>query len=144
MKYVEPRYTIPDRTTFSRTIIPDLYTKVSLKVMELLKKCEVCFIYFWLMVIQQQYWLCVHNLPFYQWRIRQREPVTRSYTIQANFPHKWWNLYVYHGNFRKMGYWRKKIHVYLRDNAANMEKAFSDKQFHTFGCFTHSLQLVRY
>lgn len=40
MKYVEPRYTIPDRTMFSRTIIPDFYNKVSLKIMELLKNVK--------------------------------------------------------------------------------------------------------
>lgn len=39
---------------------------------------------------------------------------------------------------------KKNIHVYLRDNAANMEKAFSNKEFYRFGCFTYSIQLVRF
>lgn len=45
---------------------------------------------------------------------------------------------------KKWGFDDKKVHVYLRDKTANVEKAFSNKQFYTFGCFTHSLQLVRF
>lgn len=44
----------------------------------------------------------------------------------------------------KWGIKEKQIHVFLRDNAPNMVKAFSNREFFSFGCFSHSLQLVKY
>ena len=34
------------------------------------------------------------------------------------------------------------VQLVLRDNAANMEKAMRDAAIPSYGCFTHSLQLV--
>lgn len=33
-------------------------------------------------------------------------------------------------------------HVFVRDNASNMQKSFSDREFLTFGCAVHTIQLV--
>ena len=38
--------------------------------------------------------------------------------------------------------WRLSVQLALRDNAANMEKAMRDAAIPSYGCFTHSLQLV--
>ncbi len=35
-----------------------------------------------------------------------------------------------------------KVHLVLRDNAANILKAMRDSALPSFGCFAHSLQLV--
>ncbi|KAJ4926449.1 hypothetical protein JOQ06_008622 [Pogonophryne albipinna] len=35
-----------------------------------------------------------------------------------------------------------KVHVVMRDNAANMKKAFADMGVQSLGCFAHTLQLV--
>lgn len=144
MKYVESRYTIPDRTTFSRTIIPDLYTKVSLKVMELLKNVNYAS-------FTSDLWSSNDNTDYLSITCHFiNEEFVRENLLLEVIPFK----PIYHTSdeiymftmetLEKWGIEEKKIHVYLRDNAANMEKAFSNKQFHTFGCFTHSLQLVRY
>lgn len=37
---------------------------------------------------------------------------------------------------------KKKVHVVLRDNAANMRKAMDQLGVPSLGCFAHSLQLV--
>ena len=36
----------------------------------------------------------------------------------------------------------EKVHLVLRDNAANMAKAMREASLSSFGCFAHSLQLV--
>lgn len=37
---------------------------------------------------------------------------------------------------------KEKVHLVLRDNAANMAKAMRDAGLPSFGCFAHTLQLV--
>ena len=37
---------------------------------------------------------------------------------------------------------KSSVHLVLRDNAANMEKAMRDAAIPSYGCFAHSLQLV--
>ena len=37
---------------------------------------------------------------------------------------------------------KENVHLFLRDNAANMERAMKDAGVVSFGCFAHSLQLV--
>lgn len=37
---------------------------------------------------------------------------------------------------------RERLHLVIRDNAANMKKAMTDANFPSFGCFAHTLQLI--
>ena len=37
---------------------------------------------------------------------------------------------------------KENVHVVLRDNASNMGRAMKDADLSSYGCFTHSLQLV--
>ena len=37
---------------------------------------------------------------------------------------------------------KPKVHVVLRDNASNMDKAMRDAGLKSYGCFAHTLQLV--
>lgn len=141
MKYIEPRYTIPDRTTFSRTIIPDLYTKVSLNVTELLKNAS----------FTSDLWSSNNNTDYLSVTCHFiNEEFVRENLLLEVIPfkpifHTSDEIYMFTmETLEKWGIEEKKIHVNLRNNAANMKKEFSNKHFHTFGCFTHSLQLVRY
>ena len=37
---------------------------------------------------------------------------------------------------------KAQVHLVLRDNASNMDKAMRDAGIASYGCFAHSLQLV--
>ena len=43
---------------------------------------------------------------------------------------------------KEWGIKKEQVHLFVRDNAANMVKAMRDGSFDDFGCFTHTLQLV--
>ncbi|KAI4801226.1 hypothetical protein KUCAC02_000150 [Chaenocephalus aceratus] len=63
---------------------------------------------------------------------------SRHYIAEKGIP-------ALHTKKRMLAKWdieNDKVHVVMRDNAANMKKAFADMGVQSLGCFAHTLQLV--
>ncbi|XP_003242294.2 zinc finger BED domain-containing protein 4-like, partial [Acyrthosiphon pisum] len=145
VKFLEHRYTIPDRTTFSRNIIPKLYLKVSQKICEIIKNMEFAS-------FTTDLWSSNNNTDYLSLTCHFidnsdnnfiRENILLEVIPFKPMYHLGEDIYTFTiETLEKWGIKEKQIHVFLRDNAPNMVKAFSNRDFFSFGCFSHSLQLV--
>lgn len=141
ISYLEPRYRIPDRTTFSRKIIPELYQSVQCKVRECLETIEhvsittdmwstnACedFMSLTTHFVDANYEhksLCLDVIPF-----SLPTHTAQSIATVLNESLQLWGIH-------------DKIHAVVTDNAANMVGAISLANLNHISCTAHTLQLV--
>lgn len=141
MKYLEPRYKIPHRTTFSRSVIPELYDVVSQKVKDILEAADhiSCTTDMWSSLANDDFLslTCHFISPDFEKISVCVEVVPFSYT-----GHTGQNICDFITQY--LGDWgiTSKVHLIVRDNAANMVRACELLQIPSVGCAAHTLQLV--
>lgn len=141
--YLEPRYEIPSRHSFSKTVIPNLYFKVKSKVKSILREanyisfttdlwsthtCEdfMSLTAHFINKDYQQVSLCLEVIPFD--RLGHTANNISEFLCQTLND---WEIT------------NEKVHLVIRDNAPNFVKALSLTPYkNNLGCTAHTLQLV--
>lgn len=140
---LQPKYTMPSRTYFTETIIPDIFRRckeaISSKLSNNYKKvsfttdiwsCQYTkesYISFTAHFISNDFFLIHHalNVKYF--------PGSHSASTIGNMLESLlceWNLD------------KNDVHLFVSDNAFNMIKALRDSEFQNAACFNHSLQLT--
>lgn len=137
----EPRYVLPDRTTFSRHYLPDLYQKERAKVTE---QIALGLKYF---AITTDCWSSRANHSFMsltvhyispEWDLKSHMLETGEITVE----HTAINLSDYLKE--SLDRWKlpsTEISAVVTDNASNITAAINKLELQHFGCFSHTLQL---
>lgn len=142
MNYLEPHYIIPNRTTFSRTIIPHQYDKVVAKLKKVVKVAKhLSFTTdLWSSINTTDYiFITCHFLD----NMSQRRNLLLEVIPFRPSYHSGDEIYEF--IIESLEQWEigiDSIHVFVHDNASNMEKAFRGRSFESVSCTTHTLQLV--
>lgn len=87
IRFLEPRYTIPNKTTFSRTIIPNQYNKVVGKLKTVIKKANyLSFTDLWSSINTTDY------LVYQSLAISSTKCFAGGYSISTIISLWWWYL----------------------------------------------------
>ncbi|KAJ4931029.1 hypothetical protein JOQ06_025329 [Pogonophryne albipinna] len=142
INYLEPRYGMPSRHYIAEKGIPALHTKVREQVQRHLKEATSIALTtdLWSSGVAPMSLLSLTA----DW-------IDSSFTLHNVVLHAS-ELCGSHTSMRirnaieeMLAKWdidNDKVHVVMRDNAANMKKAFADMGVQSLGCFAHTLQLV--
>jgi len=144
VKELEPRYVIPSRKYFSENVIPKICEGMKTELMKKVHAPDVM----------------AYSFTTDAWSTHSAGESLLSLTVhwvQSNFVRASAVLHVAMLEGSHTGaliaerledmllHWRiskERVHLVLRDNASNMERAMKDADVVSFGCFAHSLQLV--
>ncbi|KAJ4944106.1 hypothetical protein JOQ06_012652 [Pogonophryne albipinna] len=142
INYLEPRYGMPSRHYIAEKGIPALHTKVREQVQRHLKEATSIALTtdLWSSGVAPMsllsltaHWIdssfTLHNVVLHASELRGSHTSMRIRNAIEEMLAKW------HID-------NDKVHVVMRDNAANMKKAFADMGVQSLGCFAHTLQLV--
>ena len=141
LKVFDPRYTLPDRTTFSRHYLPSLYQKQKALVFEQMASGLKYFALTtdcWTSRAQHSFMsLTVHYICA-EWNLQSHMLETGEITTE----HTAVNLSSYLQE--SLGRWNlqsTQVSAAVTDNASNITAAISRMEWLHFGCFSHTLQL---
>ncbi|XP_036950720.1 zinc finger BED domain-containing protein 4-like [Acanthopagrus latus] len=142
MEYMEPRYEMPSRRHMTEKALPALQKKIIDKLIVLLKDvpdvafttdiwsssvCPMSLLSLTAQWINSSFVLCRATLHAHEFRgSHTAERIQQEIEKMLN---NW-------------GIEKKRVHVILRDNAANMKRAMLDMGVQSLGCVAHTLQLV--
>ncbi|XP_023805814.1 zinc finger BED domain-containing protein 4-like [Oryzias latipes] len=143
MSYLDSRYTLPGRKYFTDVCLPQLYQTVFTYVDSLMKDnitsigftsdiwsasvCPMSMLSLTAQFINQNFEL--------QKVVLHSQEFSGSHTAEAL-------VAAFSDMFQAWGIPKEKVHVILRDNAKNMEKAMRDAHLPSLPCMAHSLQLA--
>lgn len=142
MEYMEPRYDMPSRHYITEKALPALQKKISDKLLVLLKDvpdvafttdiwsssvCPMSLISLTAQWISSDYVLSHATL--HAEEFRGSHSAERIQQVMEKMLNNW-------------GLGKNRVHVILRDNAANMKRAMLDMGVQSVGCVAHTLQLV--
>jgi len=141
LKVFEPRYTIPDRTTFSRHYLPSLYQKQKAIISEQMASGLKDF------AITTDCWtsrahhsfmsLTVHYISI-EWKLQSHLLETGEITVE----HTAINLSSYLEEcLERWNLQSAQVSAVVTDNASNITAAINRLEWLHFGCFSHTLQL---
>ena len=141
---LEPRYAIPSRKYFTEKVIPNIYAGMKVELMKKVHSPGVMAYSFttdvWSTTSAGESLLSL-TAHWVQGNFVRASAVLHVTTLEGS--HTGENIA---GKIEDMLLsWRiskENVHLFLRDNAANMERAMKDAGVVSFGCFAHSLQLV--
>lgn len=143
LSYMDPRYSVPSRKYFSDICLPQLYQTVYSHIDTLLKD-DVAAISFtsdiWTSSVCPMSMLSLtaqfidHEFKLHQVILHCRE-FPGSHTGEAIAT-------AFEDMLKSWGISKEKVHVILRDNARNMEKAMKDANLPSLPCMAHTLQLA--
>ena len=144
VKALEPRYSIPSRKYFSETVIPRIHDGVKAELMKKVHSSGVTAYSFTCDIWSTSTaGLSLLSLTAH-WVVQSFERMSAVLHVMA-LEGSHTGMYIAE-KFRDMlSNWnisKEKVHLVLRDNASNMERAMKDADLNSFGCFAHSLQLV--
>ena len=141
---LEPRYAIPSRKYFTEQVISNIYAGMKVELMKKVHSPGVM----------------AYSFTTDVWSTTSAGESVLSLTahcVQGNFARASAVLHVttlegshttaqIAGKIEEtLSNWqinKENVHLFLRDNAANMERAMKDAGVVSFGCFAHSLKLV--
>ena len=144
VKATEPRYTIPSRKYFSETVIPRIHEGVKAELMKKVHSPGVttysftCDIWSTSTAGESLLSLTAH------WVVENFERTSAVLHVMA-LEGSHTGMYIAEKFNNMLSDWsinKENVHLVLRDNASNMERAMKDANVDSFGCFAHSLQLV--
>ena len=141
ISFIHSRYTVPSEKTFRLNIIPEMAGKVRQKMKTAIELATANGSFFslttdiWSSLANDSYIsITAHFLTGFQ-----RQNVTLSVSL-FNDSHTADKIGVkFMELIEQWGLEEQKIWMVLRDNAANMKKAFRDFGFDSFGCLAHTL-----
>ncbi|XP_055063027.2 zinc finger BED domain-containing protein 4-like [Misgurnus anguillicaudatus] len=143
MAHMDPRYTLPSRRYFSDVALPEIYNAVSAHVHSLLN-AEVRYISFttdiWRVDVSPISMLSL-TAQFIDADFELQKVILHAHEFSGSHTAsalvmafeemlKTWNIS------------KSKVHVIVRDNAANMCKAMKDADLPNLPCMAHTLQLA--
>ena len=139
---LEPRYTIPAPETFSRSLIPEMYTAVKNKVQILVDKAHS-------VSITSDVWTSTNNLNAFlsltaHWI---DEDWNRMFVVLSlrNLEDRHTGQLIATSLINMLDGWSIPIErrgVLVRDNGASMVKAAQLSELQDLGCYIHTIQLV--
>lgn len=141
VKTLEKRYSMPSRKYFTDRVIPDIYQQVCSRLYEMTASATS-------IAFSTDTWTTDNTTESYfgltaHWLNEKFE--RSSYVLQcAKFTgqHTAENLLsTFERALDKWNISREKVHVVLRDNAANITKCFREGNIASVGCFAHTVQL---
>lgn len=142
MEHLEPRYAIPSRHYFVENVIPQLHSEVRACIAEKVEKAKA-------LSFTTDIWSSDHRplslLSLTVHWIDSDFTLRRAVLHAREFRGSHAASAIMHTMGEMLRNWnmdKKKVHVVLRDNAANMKKAMDDFGVPSLGCFAHTLQLV--
>ena len=142
MNHLRPKYTIPSRSHFVETVLPNVYKHIKAKVEEILSTAVAC------------------SLTTDGWRARNKDEfmsltahcIYPDFAQQAlvlhtkpfNYSHTAENIvHMINSMIEDFSIPTYKIHHVLHDNASNMTSAFGTlSDYDSLPCFIHTTQLV--
>lgn len=143
MSYLDSRYTIPGRKYFTDVCLPQLYQTVFTHAGSLMKDnitsisftsdiwsasvCPMSMLSLTVQFINQNFEL--------QKVVLHSQEFSGSHTAEPLAA-------AFNDMFHAWGIPKEKVHIILRDNAKNMEKAMRDANLPSLPCMAHSLQLA--
>lgn len=142
MDFLEPRYSMPSRKHVSETALPELYGKVRKQLTGELKYAKMLSFTtdIWTSDVSPMsllsltvHWLdanCVHHSAMLGAKNFRGSHTSDSIATALTTMFNEWGIPF------------DKVHVILRDNAANMKKAMDTMKVRNLGCFAHTLQLI--
>lgn len=141
MKKLKPNYELPGRKYFSTKIIPDIQTKVLAKVKNVLKEAEnISF--------TTDIWTSSSDTAFISLTAHCTDINFERKTVVlrvAPFPgsHTASNIAdMIESVIQEFKIPSYKIHIFVRDNGANIVRGIQDTGYGSLSCFLHTLQLV--
>ena len=144
VKAIEPRYTIPSRKYFSETLIPRIHDGVNAELMKRVHSPGVTAYSFTCDIWNTSTaGLSLLSLTAH-WVAQNFERTSAVLHVMA-LEGSHTGMYIAEKINDMLSSWninKENVHLVLRDNASNMERAMKDAGVNSFGCFAHSLQLV--
>lgn len=142
INYLEPRYTVPNRTTFSRTIIPQQFEKVVAKLKEVVKVANH-------LSFTTDLWSSINTTDYISITCHFLDNMFQRHNILLEVipfrPSYHSGDEIYDFVIEILEKWDiniNNVHIFVHDNAANMGKAFHHRSFESVSCTSHTLQLV--
>jgi hypothetical protein len=140
LKTLEPRYTLPSDTWLRETMVPRMYAAVKDKVAALLDGTDY-------LSFTTDAWtttMCTDSLLSLTCHWINQEWERKSAILQASHlqgSHTADNIKT--TTLKMLEDWgmTDKVHVFLRDNAANQTKGLNDAGVQSLPCFAHTVQL---
>lgn len=141
---LDPRYTLPGRKYFTDVCLPELYMTVYKHIDSLMKDDNIVSISFtsdiWSSSVSPLSMLSL-TAQFIDDNFELQRVVLHSQEFSGSHTAE-----TIAGAFKAMflawGIPQRKVHVILRDNARNMEKAMRDALYPSLPCMAHTLQLA--
>lgn len=141
---LDPRYTLPGRKYFTDVCLPELYMTVYKHIDSLMKDDNIVSISFtsdiWSSSVSPLSMLSL-TAQFIDANFELQRVVLHSQEFSGSHTAE-----TIAGAFKAMflawGIPQRKVHVILRDNARNMEKAMRDALYPSLPCMAHTLQLA--
>ena len=146
MKLMEPQYLVPSRTTFSRSVVPELYCSVKQKTAnEIYRDFEDIPSY----SFTTDLWTSRAQDPFISFCLSYVSPEFELKTFALEnkpFPGEHTGESILESLDKTIDNWElpRTVPIYaLRDNGSNMKSAMNLSQsFYDLSCFDHTLQLT--
>lgn len=140
--YLEPRYKLPNRTTFSRKLIPDLYMEVREETKKLLSQATSISLTvdMWSSVAKQDYMSLTAHFVDTEW---VRKELCLEVVPFMHTHHTATNLSTF--ILEVIGQWgisTESIHCIVSDNARNLVAATDLMNVKRIPCTAHTMQLV--
>ncbi|XP_069395941.1 zinc finger BED domain-containing protein 4-like [Paralichthys olivaceus] len=142
IEHIEPRYTLPSRRYFSDVSLPALYEVVATHIHKLLDNVtDISFTTdIWSSDVSQMSMLSLTA----QW-INDNFEMKRAVLHAQEFAGSHTGVAIasaFDCMFAKWKIKKDNVHVVLRDNARNMQKAMEECGIKSLGCMAHTLQLA--
>lgn len=130
-------YNIPSRTFLRDNVISRIFDSLSSKVSDLLLKSSY-------LSLTSDIWTCCHTnvtAHFISEDWEQHILVLSCENFNGSHSGSLISQKIF-SSLNKWGIDRNKVHLVIRDSAANMKKGIRDCDFDSESCFSHTLQLV--